>query len=74
MGEKRKRRRAWPWIGLLLTGAVLVYMPLSGLGALVWEWVYTPVLDAVDAGAPWAMTLLAAFVVVFMVCGWETRR
>jgi succinate dehydrogenase/fumarate reductase cytochrome b subunit len=66
--------KGWVMVMTFVIVAVLVYMPLSGIGALVWRWVYVPFLDAVDRGDAWAMTTLAVVLVAFVICAWESSR
>lgn len=58
------------WVTLVLMAAV-VYLPLAGIGALVWRYIYAPFLDAVDRGDAWAMTLLVLFAGALVIVLWQ---
>ena len=58
------------WVTLILM-ATVVYLPLAGIGALTWRYIYAPFLNAVDRGDTWAMTLLVLFVGTLVIMIWQ---
>lgn len=68
-----EKRGSKPWLLVILLLVVAVYMPVAGLGSLMWHWIYRPFIDAVDRNDPGAMALLAVFIVLFFIAALETR-